>query len=631
MAKPSPDKLCFVPFTKEDVEQSLPARFRKVARTFIGETAVVSGDQCLSYAGLDKASNQVARAIVDAIGPGDQPVPLVLEQGLSPIVALWGVLKAGKGYVALRPSDPPERLRAILKDLQAPRVLTNHKNSQLVASIVPEDCKPLNLDETTQFPTGAIDVPVDPDSLAAIFYTSGSTGEPKGVVHTHRSLLHMAWRDSHYYQLGTADHYFDPFACGFIASAIALFDALLNGATLHIYNAQEIPSLRLVELIVHDHITVLHPTVSLLRQFLDTLDSNPELSQSDWRVRLLALSGENVYGQDVERFIRAVPVDTLVLHRFSCTETGPVTYWEVDPATLGADVLPAGFATPETEIVLLDEAGGSVGAGQVGEIAIKSRYLAAGYWQRPDLTRANFLDGAEGSNQRLYLTGDLGRQKPDGCLEHLGRKDFQAKVRGFTVAPSVIEGTLHGLEEIKEALVIAEKDQGGETRLIAYIVPSERAAPTVGKLRRALALSLPDYMIPSAFISLARLPLTATGKIDRRSLPALGSVRPHLDTSFVAPATVTEERLAGLWSDVLGVQQLGVCDNFFELGGHSLLAIRVLSRVRETFALDVSLEILFETPTIAGLAAVIDTIQWATKTPEADHTTGDDDIEDATF
>jgi len=258
---------------------------------------------------------------------------------------------------------------------------------------------------------------------------------------------------------------------------------------------------------------------------------------------------------------------------------------------------------------------------KIGEIAIRSRYGAAGYWRRPDLTQAAFLPDPAGGDERIYRTGDLGRMRSDGCLFHLGRKDFQVKIRGYRVEVAEVETALLELDTVKEAVVVGHEDKRGDPsaplragpsaalrtgkRLVAYIIPAGPRAPTVSELRRLLANKLPDYMVPSAFVMVDRMPLTATGKVDRRALPPPDDTRPALDSPFVAPRTPVEERLAGIWAEVLGLDRVGVHDNFLELGGDSLLATRVISRVLPQFQVKLPLRDLLEASTVAEMGEVI--------------------------
>ena len=268
-------------------------------------------------------------------------------------------------------------------------------------------------------------------------------------------------------------------------------------------------------------------------------------------------------------------------------------------------MVPVGYAIEDMEVSLLDEEGQKVDFCRVGEIAVKSRYLSPGYWRRADLTRDKFLPGPDRGDKVTFLTGDLGRMLPDGCLYHLGRKDFQVKIRGHRIEVTEIELALLSLPSIKEAVVTASEDQPSDQRLVAYLVLNGRPASSVSKLRTFLKDRLPDYMVPSAFVFLDALPLAPNGKLDREALPAPDWSRPDLKRSFVAPRNSLEQLLASIWTEVLKLEQIGVYDNFFELGGHSLLATQVISRVRETFQVEVPLRTLFEMPTIEELAEVI--------------------------
>ena len=262
--------------------------------------------------------------------------------------------------------------------------------------------------------------------------------------------------------------------------------------------------------------------------------------------------------------------------------------------------------------------GQKVGFSQVGEIAVKSRYLSMGYWRRSDLTKAKFLPDRESGDRRIYLTGDLGRMSPDGCLEHLGRKDFQVKIRGLRVDVTEVEKVLVSHPGVKEAIVTTRKDQLGDAQLVAYFVPSNRVAPTVSGLRNLLREKLPDHMIPSTFIKLDAIPLTATGsgKVDPRALPEPGNKRPDVDTPYVPSRTPVEEKVAKIWTEVLALNLVGIHDNFFELGGHSLAATRVVSKVIQTFQLELPVKAVFDAPTVAAMAAIITQNQANRVSPE---------------
>jgi len=266
---------------------------------------------------------------------------------------------------------------------------------------------------------------------------------------------------------------------------------------------------------------------------------------------------------------------------------------------------PVGYPVEDMEVFLIDEEGKKVGFNRVGEIAVKSRYLSPGYWRMADLTRAKFLPDPNGGDKRIYLTGDLGRMLSDGCLYHLGRKDFQVKVRGYSVEVAEIEMALLSLASIKEAVVAPWEDQSGDQRLVAYLVPNNGFASSVSQLRSFFEDRLPDYMAPSAFVFLDTLPLNPNGKLDRRALPAPAPTRPELDTLFVAPRTSVEETLVRIWAEVLGLDQVSIHDNFLDLGGHSLKATQIISRVIDRFRVELPVKSLLEAPTVAEMAVVI--------------------------
>jgi hypothetical protein len=268
----------------------------------------------------------------------------------------------------------------------------------------------------------------------------------------------------------------------------------------------------------------------------------------------------------------------------------------------------------DMEVCILDKDGTDLGIDQVGEIAVRSRYLSLGYWRRPELTRTVFLAEPQSDAVHTYLTGDLGRLRPDGCLEHLGRKDFQVKIRGYRVEVAEIELALQGHAGIKEAVVVARQAPDGDNRLVAYLVAADQPTPPVSDLRTLLQTQLPQHMIPTIFVFLEALPLTANGKLDRRALPLPDWSRLSAETAFVAPRTPLEQELSRLWAEVLGLQQVGIHETFLELGGDSLLATRLIGRVRTALHVDASLGTLLQAPTVAEMALAIMQYQ-AAQTP----------------
>ena len=316
--------------------------------------------------------------------------------------------------------------------------------------------------------------------------------------------------------------------------------------------------------------------------------------------------GEPVYPPEVDLYRKHFSDSCIFATSLGCSEFGDYAHFFLDKETSLSDrVLPGGYALSDTSVLLLDDDGCEVAVDQAGEIAIRSSFGAVGYWRRPDLTESSFLSTPDPGDERIYRTGDLGRKASDGCLFHLGRKDFQVKIRGHRVEVSEVETALLALDGLKEAVVVGREDTPGDKRLVAYVVPLAGRVPTVSAMRRLLADKLPDYMVPSLFIRLDTLPLTPTGKVDRRSLPPPGVTRPELENPYVPPRSPIEESLVKIWAEVLGLEQVGIHDPFLELGGDSILATVLASRVRAAFHTQVALRTLFESPTVAEMATVI--------------------------
>ena len=593
----------FIEFKKEEIEQSIPERFEKMVRMYPDRLAVKTRNHTLTYDALNRFANHVARAIWTQRDEGNKPVALLLEHDVSVIAAILGVLKADKIYVPLDPILPRVRLTKLLEDSQADLVVTNCKNLPLVHEIGRDRPHLINIDEIdSRPPEQNLGLSISPDTCAYVLYTSGSTGQPKGVVQNHRNVLHNIITYTNDIHICVDDHLTLLHSCGFVASVRNLFGALLNGAALFPFDIKEEGSVHLVDWLIQEGITIYHSAPTLFRNVTETLSGEEEFP----RLRLIQLGSEQVTIKDVEQYKKHFSGQCIFVNRLGGSETGTFRRYFIDESTLiSGSTVPVGYAVEGAEVLLLDEDGKKAGFNEVGEIAVKSRYLALGYWRRPELTKARFLPDSDGEDGCVYRTGDVGLMRPDGCLVYLGRKDFQAKIRGHRIEVTDVETALLHLGMIKEAVVVAWGDDANNKVLVAYIVPAKQPAPTVTVLRRALAEKLPDHMLPSAFVVLDALPLTPNGKVDRHALPVPDRARPDLENAFVAPRTSVEEVLARIWSEVLSVDQLGIHDNFFELGGHSLLATQVISRVIKTFRVELPLRSLFESPTVADMAVVI--------------------------
>ena len=591
----------FTEFRQEDVEQSISDRFESVLGKYANRVAVKTMDCTLTYAELNRAANRVAHTILSQRGEGEEPIALLVEQGITAIVMLLGVLKAGKFYVPLNPSYPRARLVDVVRDVEPALILSSSSHFSLACDLAEDKCHVVNYGSLDASPS-ELDPKLEtrPDALGYLFYTSGSTGRPKGVPQSQRNILHQILTYSNGLHICPDDRVTMLHSHSFSASRLDIFGALLNGATLYPLSVAEAGITSLITLLKDEKITISHWIPTLFRHVANVLGEHEQFPM----MRAVVLGSEPVLPDDISLYKSHFAEDCILVNRFGSTETGNIC-WNFfnHQSELSSDVVPAGYRVPGVDVFMIDEKGAKVRTGDIGEVCVQSRYLSKGYWKKPELTDAVFLPDPSGGDRRIYLTGDLGRMRADGCLEHLGRKDSQIKIRGFRIELGEIEAVLQQHSMIHAAVVVARDEITGDKRLVAYVVTAQQAAPTSNELKNFLSEKLPEYMVPSAFVFLDSLPLTATGKVDRKALPSRDPAEPLVDQPCVAPRTPVEELLASIWSEVLKLDKVGIHDNFFHLGGHSLLAIQVIARMRNDFRMDLPVRTLFEAPTIAQLAA----------------------------
>jgi len=592
----------FIPFPMEAIDQSIPELFEKQVRTCPNRLAVRTRYHVFTYDELNQAANRLAQAIVGQCGKGEENIALLLEHGALQIVAILGVLKAGRVYVPLDPSYPLKRLAHMLEDSQAVLLITNKPNRSLADGLA-QNVPVIDIDMLDSNSSAEnLGLHYSPGSLAFILYTSGSTGAPKGFSQTHCNVVHDTRNYTNAGHFCADDRLLLVSSISFADSVRTIYGALLNGASLYPLDIKAEGLTSLANSLTQNEITIYRSVPTVFRHFVSTLTGDERFP----KLRLIYLAGEPVYKKDVELYREHFSEDCIFVNRLGTGEALTFRWYFIDKKTpIEGTHVPVGYAVPDKEVVLLGEVQQGEDGSRIGEIAVKSKYLSPGYWKRIDLTQRAFLPDPEGKKSRIYRTGDLGRMLPDGCLVHLGRKDFQVKIRGYRIEIAEIEMALLDHDTIKEAVVRLWEGNSGDQRLVAYLVPAGQQAPTITELRRFLAESLPNYMIPSAFVLLDHLPVTPSGKVDRNALPAPGPSRPRLENPYVAPRTPVQEALAEIWAQVLGLNQVGIYDNFFELGGHSLLATKIISRVINTLLVKVPLRSLFQAATVANMAVVI--------------------------
>ncbi|MEW5928157.1 MAG: non-ribosomal peptide synthase/polyketide synthase [Gemmatimonadota bacterium] len=567
--------------------------------------AVLFRDEVLAYGELERRADRLAHLLRERGAGPEVRVGVCLERGVSAVLAMLAILKAGAAYVPVAPSDPAERLREVFADAGVRLVLSE----SAAGAHLPGAVEPLWLDaaETAAalaaMPEGAPRVVSDPSQLAYVIYTSGSTGRPKGVAVSHTSVVRLV-RNTDYVPFGPEERIAHASNLAFDAATFEIWGALLNGGSLAVVERETTLSpAALVAALREREVTTLFVTTALFNRVAH------EEPGGFGTLRHLLFGGEAVDPASVRRVLESGAPGRL-LHVYGPTET--TTYASrhlvrgVEP---DAATVPIGGPLGNTTLYVLDAGGEALPAGLPGELYVGGPGVARGYLGRPKLTVEKFVPdpfSAE-AGARLYRTGDRVRWTAAGEIEFLGRVDQQVKIRGFRIEPGEVEAALLAEEGVHEAVVLAREDAPGDRRLVAYVVAAEGgAAPTAAELRAGLRQRLPEHMVPGAFVLLESIPLTANGKVDRRALPApeRGSAG-----AYAAPRTATEGVLAGIWAEVLRTERVGVLDNFFELGGHSLLATQVVSRVWEAFGVEVPLKALFEVPTVAGLAGRIEALR----------------------
>jgi amino acid adenylation domain-containing protein/FkbH-like protein len=567
--------------------------------------AVCYGDQSITYRELNERANQLAWRLKKlSVGP-DVPVGICLGRSIEMMVGLLAILKAGGAYVPLDAAYPKERLAFMVADAQMPVLMTQQR---LAARFPQKGVTIVCIDADGELIAGEKrgNVPntaTTPENLAYVMYTSGSTGQPKGVAVPHRAVVRLV-RNTNYIQFRPTDRVAQVSNASFDAATFEIWGALLNGGRLvGISNEIVLSPKDFAHALREQEISVMFLTCALFNQLA------AEAPGAFGHMRVVMFGGEAGDPKSVRSVLQHQPPQFLVNGYGPTENTTFSVCHDVQELAEDAITVPIGRPISNTQAYILDACLNPVPIGVPGELHLGGDGLARGYWNRPELTAEKFIRnpfasaGSEASPV-IYKTGDLARWRPDGTIECLGRIDDQVKLRGFRVELGEIETVLKRHHAIREAVVVLRQTAGGK-KLAAYFVPHGRRAPSVSELVRFLGEKLPDYMIPSVFVPLEALPLTPNGKVDRRALPEPGQARPSLEKRLATPRDAVEIKLTEIWENVLNVRPIGIEDKFFELGGHSLLAVRVIAQVEKAFGRKLKLATIFQAPTIEQLAAII--------------------------
>lgn len=631
----------FVHFDRADVEQPIHARFEQIVGRYPNNIAIATPKWSLTYDQLNRRANQIAQTLLSRLGPEPIQVGFTLPNDGQAIPTILGILKAGKSYVPLDPHFPKERLSYMAKDAQVSLLLTNDEEYALAAELGPKEMI-LSLDDIDK--NSPVDNPglyCDPLALAYILYTSGSTGRPKGIAFGHRNLLHTSMCLINSLCFSPEDSLTQLHSTSFAASVVDIYCALMTGATVCPWDVKRRGFVGLADWLRAERVTSFQWIPTPFRHFMETLGADEQLPD----IRLVVMASEPLTAREMHLHRRHFSAGSVLVNQMGTSESYNYSLFLIDQnATIDSYIMPAGYSvSEEREVLILDEAHQPVESGAKGEIAIQTEYMSLGYWKKPIPNAEKFLPDPTNRERKIYLTGDLGRFLPDGCLMHEGRKDFQIKVRGYRIEISEIEKALVDIPNVQDALVVATENPNGEMQLVAYIIPAqsekleskgnnERIQPTDGffcsplldadEIQSALKVCLPDYMIPSQFWSVNRFPTTATGKIDRMQLPTLSLPPVQQSVPTVEkdlPQTKSEHQLLHMWCKLLGRDSITIHERFFDLGGHSLIAARMFFEIERDLGVRIPLSTLFHAQSIHELAQVIDgesrPATWSSLTP----------------
>ncbi|TGD58748.1 non-ribosomal peptide synthetase [Flavobacterium humi] len=590
-------------FEAAEIEQSIAARFEKKVAQFPNHTAVYANDTVLTYHMLNNCANHLAQQILEKAQEGTRRIALLLSHNETCVIGMMGVLKAGFAYVPIDANSPVNRIRYIMEDSGCSQLICNsttEEKTRLLQEELPY-LSVIKLPESYVLPEMEnLENSIKPSDEAYVLYTSGSTGMPKGVLQNQRNVLHFIRVYTNNVHIAVNDNLSVFSTYTFDASVKDIYGAILNGATVSIYDITENGLDKLSEWLFTQNITIIHMVPTIYRNFLKGLEENEVLTT----VRLVDLGGESCHKPDLDLFREHFTEGAFLVNDYGPTESTIVAQNFLNHASkLTRNNMPLGKTVQETSLFLWDKNNQPLGVYQEGEIVFKSDYLSLGYLNRQELTEQVFLTDPATGKGRVYKSGDIGKMLPSGEIEFLQRKDSQVKLNGLRIELSEIEYQLEQIEAIKEAVVLLKEMQGN-----SYITAYIRVSETLGtaKIKALLAEILPKYMIPALYITLEEFPMTRTGKIERKALPD-PTISDLKTVPYVAPQNDIESKLAAIWSEVLklDIGIVGTEDNFFELGGNSLQGVVLINKINKNYNTSFSIANLYETLTIKDLSALL--------------------------
>ncbi|PKM50198.1 MAG: hypothetical protein CVV02_12590 [Firmicutes bacterium HGW-Firmicutes-7] len=581
--------------------------FEQQAAKFHDNIAVKSDIESLTYGKLNIQANRIANVML-SVGSkkafNTERVAILFEHGADMMKGILAVLKAGKVYVALDPEYPHKRLNYIMEDSGSCILLTNNFNLALATVLKHESNIQIHIVNIDELGTNLSEenpcCEIKLGQAAYIMYTSGSTGNPKGVVQSHQNIVNLIGGFSKQMNINPTDRIALVTSYSHTVSVIDIFSGLLCGAAIYPYNIKSEGSMeKLPKWLLKEGLTVFHSVPTIFRYLIEATPEDMEFNQ----ITLIILGGETVYKKDVELYNKHFPKDSIFVNLFGSSEMLVGTSYLLDQETvITRDTVPLGYAMDGVKIYLLNEKE-EVGVYGVGEIVYKSEYLAVGYWNMKEKTDELFVKDFVTGEGRIFRSGDLGRLLPDGSIEYIGRKDFQLKINGSRVEPDEIEAVISEIDSIRSCVVNLVQKENKQNFLVAYYVLKDKLALDVEDIKKMLRYKLPDYMVPTYFIPLKELPRTPNGKLDRKALLDIDCIDTVVE--YVGPTNEIQEKLIEIWKDVLKVDKVGINNDFFDLGGHSLKVTSLVYQIHKAFNVEMSLSEVFINSTVKELELYI--------------------------
>lgn len=596
----------FIPFHIELDRAPIIMHFTAWAKKEPNRHALSGDGKIFSYGELNTQANQLANHLLQILGEKEEPIVILLKREPLAVISILAILKAGKFYAGLDATNPESTLRVICEDLNPKVILTNSSYMQIAENISGPETLIINV-EQLEVGLSANDpaITISLDMMAGIYYTSGSTGKPKGVMVDHRAMWYRTFSGITSLKISPSDHLCLPFPIGFGWSTSPLFGALSTGASLFLYDFSGKSIIDVADWFIVNKITYTPMPSTFFRQFMNSIPEGYGMGMPD--MRIIFVGGEVMQNQELQLWKNRFSSKCALRYGFSSTEAGPITFSiYTKDQNLSETNLTFGITAPGVEILIRDDQGSLHQSEATGEIVVNSKAVMKGYWKNDHLNQKIFTVDPKKPENKLYLTGDLGRLNEKKELEFLGRKDTQVKIRGYRVDLLNIETIIRKLSEVQDVTVVPYKGSNGDTRLAAYLVLNPRETTTIQNIKKQLSTQLAAYMMPSSFCIVDTLPYNATGKIIAHALPKPSRERPEIDSIYTPPASELEIQVAKVWKRILDLDEVGIEDNFFELGGDSLMALEMILEIEKIISKTVVSQSFFKRPTISNLTAHIE-------------------------